>query len=147
MLGKLLNRPRKPKVKVPIRYCIGWWSDQDTMKIDSFTITIIESNLTLFNSKSLISYTLKGHLTGAPASRPYIKEIQHCEKVIQANTMSAVIDLTPVVKLTKDKNYCGDLIQFEFTNEHIVQSMHWGPNSIMITCGGITREIILLQKK
>ena len=60
--GILSNEPRNPKMEVPITYNISWWSYQEDLTIENLEVNIIESKLNLFNSKSLISYTIKGKL-------------------------------------------------------------------------------------
>ena len=52
--GILSNEPRKPKIEIPVTYNIGWWSYQDDLIIDSLKVEIVESELNLFNSKSLL---------------------------------------------------------------------------------------------
>ena len=60
--GILSNEPRKPKIEIPVTYTISWWSYQNDLVIDSLKIKIIESKLNLFNSKSLISYSVYGKM-------------------------------------------------------------------------------------
>lgn len=117
------------------------------MSIDKFTITILESNLNLFNSKSLISYTIKGFLKSTSAAQPSIKKIHHAERIVYKSSVQTVIEITPVVKLKNRKSYAGEFIPFEITNEHVIQSMHWGPNIITFTCGAFTKEITIHQGK
>jgi len=54
--------PGYPKIEIPVTYNISWWSNQKELNIDSLKIDIIESRLSLFNSKSLIAYKVFGHL-------------------------------------------------------------------------------------
>lgn len=147
MLEHFFNKPRKPKLAVPITYNVGWWPYQDTISIDHFTITILDSRLNLFNSKSLIAYSMKGFLKHSSENQPFVRSIHIAERMIHENDVKAIIELTPIIKIKSSKNYKGDFIPFEITNEHLVQSMHWGPNSIIFKCGAFTKEVTLQQGK
>lgn len=153
--------PRNPKNEIEVTYEIGWWSYQDELKIDSFQVQTIESKLNLFNSQSLISYTIKGKLIGKKGWKPSVKKIHISERFIRYfdrdlhpylekdtnNLPEAIIEITPIVGVKENDKYDGDTIQFNFTNELIVHSFHWGNNWIRFQTSEKYKDLILQQRK
>jgi hypothetical protein len=164
--------PRNPRIEIQEIHNIGWWSQQEKLEIDTFYISIVESKLNLFNSYSLISYTIKGRLIDSSANwRPEIKEVHICERIahndsindetigtlITKDTLSqdesakikpeAIIEITPIVSQSKDKMYKGKTVSFEFTNELKIQSLHWGNNYFLFKCGDFESLLHLRQSK
>jgi len=157
----LFAEPRKPKIEVKETYQIGWWAYQESLKIDSFKVEIIESKLNLFNSKSLIKYTVKGKISNNGHWKPMIKSVHVSQRFLRrynkelhpylekdtARIPEAIIEITPVVKVTKDESYNGEEIEFEFTNETKLESFHWGNNWVRFQCDDIWQDLILKQLK
>jgi hypothetical protein len=153
--------PREPKNEIAVTYEIGWWSYQDELRVDSFTVKTIESKLNLFNSESLISYTTKGILTGKKGWKPCIEKVHICQRFIReynrklhpyldkdtVELPEALIEITPIVQVTEDKDYKGEKLSFKFTNELKINSFHWGNNWLRIQCGEKYEDIILRQRK
>ena len=76
VLGNILSaEPRSPKLEISETNEIGWWAYQESLKVDSFSVEFVESKLNLFNSKSLIKYTVKGKLSNDGHWNPSIKNI------------------------------------------------------------------------
>lgn len=175
-IGWFINaEPREPKYEIPITYNIGWQSYQNTFEIDTFSVELVESQLNLFNSYSLIKYHIKGRLVRNKNNwEPYIKQIHISERVLPQDTLNtdtvhtmnialnkdttrigeiniqpeAIIELTPVIKTIDNDGYkSGQIIEFDITNEHKIQSLHCGDNYIMIKCGEFEIPIILQQRK
>jgi hypothetical protein len=153
--------PREPKNEIAVTYEIGWWSSQDELRVDSFTVKTIESKLNLFNSESLISYTTKGFLTGEKGWKPYIEKVHMSQRFIReynrqlhpyldkdtVKLPEAIIEITPIVQVTEDKNYNGEKIPYKFTNELKLTSFHCGDNWLRIQCKEKYEDIILQQRK
>ena len=59
----------------------------------------------------------------------------------------AIIETTPIVQVKEDKNYNGEKIPYEFTNELKLISFHMGANCLRIQCKEKYTDIILLQRK
>ena len=132
----LSNEPRKPRQEIPITYNVGWWSSQDQMNIESLEVKMIENNLNLFNSKSLMSYEIQGEITYSGYWKPYIEEV-HISERIATDSFShhyRIIELTPIVKTKEDKDKKGGIVKFKFKNEHTITSGGWGKNKIKILC-------------
>ncbi|WP_298540901.1 hypothetical protein [uncultured Aquimarina sp.] len=146
--GVLSNKPDKPKTEIPITYNISWWSHQEGLVIDNFNVNIVESNLDLFNSKSLVAYKIKGRIKYDGHWKPNIKEVHISERINEDSTqnISRIIQLTPIVEVKNDKKANGGIEYFEFTNEHMVTSGNWGLNRIKVICGN-KKEIIELQQR
>jgi hypothetical protein len=154
-------RPREPKNEIEVTYNIGWWAYQESMKIDSFTVEILDSKLNLFNSNSLISYTIRGELSNRVKWKPHVKNIHLSERFIRyynrelhpyldhdtCKIHEAIIEITPIIDVKEDKSYNGEIIPFEITNELKIQSAHWGNNWIRFQCGNKHKDIILSQRK
>ena len=147
--GILSNEPRHPKIVVPVTYNVSWWSYQEDLIIESLEVNIIESKLHLFNSKSLISYTIKGKIKYDSHWKPSIKEIHISERINRDSTqnINRIIELTPIVKVEKDENTNGGIKEFELINEHMITSGNWGLNRIKIICGNKETIIELQQRK
>ncbi len=111
------------------------------MKID-----IVESRLNLFNSKSLISYKVIGHLENKDY---FIKEVHISERINLDTTLNCdrVIEITPVIKDQESARVNSETDKFEFKNEHIINSNHWGINRIKFICGLKEQTIELHQIK
>jgi len=145
----LSAEPRKPILEIPVTYNIGWWSDQKALNIDSLQVDIVESRLSLFNSKSLIAYKVIGHLDYEGQWQPRIKEIHISERINRDSTLQCdrIIEITPVIENKENKKVNGGSDKFEFKNEHIITSNHWGINRIKFICGLKEKTIKLQQVK
>jgi len=141
--------PRKPILEIPVTYNIGWWSDQKALNIDSLQVDTIESRLNLFNSKSLIAYKVIGHLDYEGQWQPRIKEVHISERINLDTTLHCdrIIEITPVIEDKENKKVNGGSDKFEFKNEHIITSNHWGINRIKFICGLKEKTIKLQQVK
>lgn len=145
----LTGAPTKAKYEVPITYNIDWWPYQDSLTIDSLDIKIIESKLNLFNSKSLISYQITGNI------KYYdwilnLKEVHISERINYDTTLNydREIELTPIIESLKYKeDATREILKFNFRNEHIITSNHWGINRIKFICGDKEQIIELRQAK
>jgi len=145
----LFDGPRRPKIEIPFTYTIGWWSNQNALSIDSLNIEIIDSRLNLFNSKSLISYYVSGHLAIKGFWQPKIKEVHISERINTDTTINydRIIEITPVVYAEKIDELKAVSEKFEFRNEHIIHSNHWGINRIRFICVQKEKTIELYQRK
>ncbi len=148
--NKLLsNKPLKPKYEVPITYTIGWWSYQNQMTVESIEVKMIENNLNLYNNKSLISYKISGELKYSGYWKPYINKV-HISERIGVDSLAdhyRIIELTPIVKVKKDKSQKDGIVRFNFTNEHSITSGGWGNNKIKIKCSDKEEVIEFNQLK
>ena len=141
--------PRRPKLKIPITYNIGWWANQKMLSIDSFNVEVVECKLNLFNSKSLISYKVSGYLNYEWHWQPKIKEVHISERINNDTTLQydRIIEITPIVKTKKNEKVKGGSDKFEFKNEHTITSNHYGINRIKFVCGQKEQIIELRQTK
>lgn len=155
---KLFSKAPKANTTVEITYQIGWFAHQQLLKIDSFEVKVLQSELNLMNSTSLISYTIKGTLKKDSIYMPYIQKAHHSEELINTHTdfynetknkvVDACIRITPVVGINNKKRGEKDtIIPFKFTNQYLIKSLHWGENSIQFSCGNFSTCIHLHQKK
>ena len=143
--------PRNSKMEIPITYTIGaGWNHQDDLIIDNFSVKIVRSNLSMRNNKSLISYTIKGQIKFARHYEASIKKVHISERLNKDSTQcfDRIIELMPIVKIQYNgKVNESGIKHFEFTNEYIVTSGHWGVNNIKIICGNNKKDIKFRQKK
>ncbi len=146
--GILSNEPRKPKIEIPITYNIGWWSYQDDLIIDSLKVEIIESNLNLFNSKSLISYSVYGKMKFDDGHwEPNIENVHLSERIEKDSLKSRIIEITPIISVSETDNQKSGIRKFKFKNEHTIISNGWGNNKIKFICGNKEQSIKLQQSK
>lgn len=146
--GILSNEPRKPKIEIPVTYNIGWWSYQDDLIIDSLKIEIIESKLNLFNSKSLISYSVYGKMNFDDGHwEPNIEQIHLSERIEKDSLRNRIIEITPIISVTEKDNSKKGVKKFKFTNQHTIISNGWGNNTIKFICGNKEQRIELIQRK
>jgi hypothetical protein len=145
----LFPGPSKPKQAVPVTYHLGWWSNQNELQVDSFGVSVIESKLNVLNTKSLIAYRIKGHLTYTGHWKPYIKEVQISERFLTdtIHKAEAEIRITPLVNTKEDNSVNGGVETFDFTNEYVVSTFHWGDNKIRFRCMNHETVLELHQKK
>ncbi|AXT59294.1 hypothetical protein D1816_02670 [Aquimarina sp. AD10] len=157
LLPKLLfyslsTEPRNPKIEITETHSIGWWSKQEALNVNTFEVKIIDSKLNLFNSKSLISYRIKGSLAYKKGWRPFIKEIHLSERFLpqlndSTENLDAIIEITPIIGADDDESYNGEKIEFDITNEKKMNSFHWGSNRIRFKCLENIDDIMLSQRK
>lgn len=145
----LSKEPRNPRLEIPVTYNIGWWSNQKALSIDSLKIDIVESKLSLFNSKSLVEYKVFGHLKYKGQWQPIIKEVHISERINLDTTLHCdrIIEITPVIMDKESNNVQGRTDKFEFKNEHTITSNHWGINRIKFICGQMEKTIEIQQFK
>lgn len=142
------NEPRKPKIEVPITYNIGWWSNQDDLTIDSLKIEIVESKLNLFNSKSLVSYSVYGKMKFDDGHwEPNIESIHLSERIETDSLKNRIIEITPIISVTEKDNQKGGFKKFNFKNEHTIIANGWGKNTVKFICGNKKQNIKLQQSK
>ncbi len=141
--------PKKAKCEVKEVHKLGWWTKNANMKIESFEVKVIESNLNLFNSTAKISYTITGTMKSNKGFEPYIGSVhvsEMYENKDSANQVS-VHTFTPVMNTKNNKKFGGGDTKFKFTNEHTVSAYRWGQNRFRFVCGDFVTEINLDQKK
>ncbi len=157
---RLFSTLIKQKKQVPVVYKLGWWASQRMLEVTSFEVTVIKSQLNLFNSISQISYTVKGWLQAGSFGVPYIQAVHHCEQLedmqdsfsegnvsVLSSQVHALIQLTPIVGLKNVKKHSTGRIPFEITNEYRITSLRWGTNNFKFSCAGIESVIHLSQRK
>lgn len=144
------REPRKPKLELPVTYNIGWWPFQDSLKIDSIKVVVVESNLNLFNSKSLILYEVFGSLRNQEKSEPFIEKV-HLSERFEFDSLNRrsgrIIEITPISSAKENEEYVGQWQPFRFKNEHLITSADWGVNKIKFVCGGHIQSVELRQDK
>ena len=147
--GILSNEPRKPKIEIPITYNIGWWANQDKLIIENLDIQIIQSELNLFNSKSLVRYKINGKIKTPYDWKTHIKEVHISDRFNKDSTLNfdRIIELTPIVGIKDDEKTNGKNANFEFTNELIITSANMGVNRIKFICADKEQIIELVQTK
>lgn len=146
--GILSNEPRKPKIEIPVTYNIGWWSYQDDLIIDSLKVEIVESELNLFNSKSLVSYSVYGKMKFDDGYwEPNIENIHLSERIEKDSLKNRIIEITPIISVSEKDNKKGGIKKFNFKNEHTIISNGWGNNRIKFSCGNEKQIITLHQRK
>jgi hypothetical protein len=141
--------PKKAKCEVKEVHKLGWWSKNANMKVESFEVKVVESNLNLLNSTAKISYTISGTMKSNAGWEPYIGEVHVSEQYESRDSTSqmAVHTFTPVMHTKRNKKHAGGETKFTFTNEHTVSSYRWGENKFRFMCGDFATEIVLQQKK
>jgi hypothetical protein len=141
--------PKKPKCEVRESYKLDWWTKNPNMRIESFEVKVVESNLNLFNSVAKISYTITGTMKSNAGWDPYIREVHVSEQYENRDSanMVSVHTFTPVMASKSSKKAKGGEEKFTFTNEHTVHSYKWGENKFRLVCGDFVTEIKLDQNK
>jgi len=141
--------PKKVKCEVKEVHKLGWWTKNANMKIESFEVKVIESNLNLFNTTAKISYTITGTMKSNKGYEPYIGEVHVSEQYEMADSANqiSVHTFTPVMNTKANKKFAGGETKFRFTNEHTLSSYKWGQNRFRFVCGDFVTEINLDQNK
>lgn len=141
--------PKKAKTEVKEVYKLGWWTKNPNMKVESFTVKVVEGNLNLFNTVAKISYTITGTMKANAGYEPYIGEVHVSEQYENKDSanMVAVHTFTPVMSTKSSKKAKGGETKFSFTNEHTVHAYKWGENKFRLQCGDFVTEIKLNQNK
>lgn len=82
--------------------------------------------------------------------RSFIESAHVSERVVKSGNFTnseAEIQLTPIIKLKKDKSYKGELIKFSIKQELILHSMGWGKNTFLITAQTLKQVVEVQQSK
>jgi hypothetical protein len=141
---------RSPKPDVPFRYELGWWANQDEIVVQNVDIKVLDSRLNVLNDKTLAEILITGEFKPQRKGwRPIIRSVHLSEKAIKKENEEAEgeITLTPISGIKKDPSYNGDILPFSVKQEIILPSMNWGKNTFHIVCGGITKVLVVYQKK
>lgn len=72
--------PKKAKTEVREVYKLGWWTKNPNMRIESFEVKVVESNLNLLNTTAKISYTITGTMKANAGYEAYIGEVHVSEQ-------------------------------------------------------------------
>jgi hypothetical protein len=128
-----------PKSTVEITHSLGWWAYQRFLGVDSIQTEIIQSRLNLFNSHTLVAWTVRGTLRNPDGLwKPRIEKVHLTERYIdyhpEARISFGEIALTPIVAVTQDSLYHGEPITFSFHVEDVLQSGTWGVNTYCVRC-------------
>jgi len=145
--GILSNEPGKPKIEIPVTYNIGWWPYQNDLTIDSLKIEIVESKLNLFNSKSLVSYSIYGKMKFDGNWEPKIESVHLSERIENDTLKNRIIEITPIISVTENDKLKDGIKKFNFKNEHTIISNSWGNNKIKFICENKEQIIELRQRK
>lgn len=141
--------PKKAKCEVKEVYKLEWWTKNANMRVESFEVKVIESNLTLFNTTAKISYTITGTMKSNPGWEPSIGSVHVSEQYENKDSANqvAVHTFTPVMETKQNKKSRGGETKFSFTNEHTVHSYRWGPNRFRFVCEDFVTELTIDQRK
>lgn len=147
-----LSGPPSPKSDVPITYSIGWWNNQNELKVNKLESKIIESKLSLFNDKSLFQYSISGILCNNNGKwRPQISKAHFAERYIKYDPDNKIfigeITITPIVKNIEDDSYKGDSIHFKINLQEVIQSANQGECKYIIKCSDFTDTLLIRQHK
>jgi hypothetical protein len=151
--GSLLSEPLPTaKSNIEITHSLGWWAYQRFLGVDSIHTEIIQSHLNLFNSHSLVAWTVRGTLTNPDGLwKPSIEKVHLSEWYIDYNPEGSIsfgeIALTPVVAVRQDSSYHGEPIAFSLHIEEVLQSGTWGVNTYYVRCGAVADTFQLHQHK
>ena len=135
---------------MPFTYQIGWWPYQEHLEITALDTKVIDSRLTLFNAKSLISITIQGKMKNVNGWKPYVDLVHISEDVIKGGNFAnseAEIKITPIIKVKEDKSYIGELLEFKLNQELILNSMGWGKNTYLIISQNYKKTVEVHQRK
>ena len=129
---------------------IGWWSYQEDLVVKSAKVSVLKNGFPgLFNSgKAIVELHIMGEMKGSRAWRPYISEIHISERLIQIDERpTGDMLVTPIVQVTEDSNYNGELAPFDVKTEYEIQAMGWGCNRFIFKCGDLNDEVELCRTK
>ncbi len=152
ILGISTNHDKKAHGKglvldVPITYQTTWWAYQDGLMINDLAVEVVQSELNLMNSESVVSYTIQGEIY-FENNEVSIQQIHISERVNRGEDQSydRIFELTPVVQC-KPKSGVAGKFAFEIKNQHRVHSTRWGANRVLFVCGDMQQVIELQQLK
>ncbi len=140
------------KSDVPVIYSLGWWAYQDCLKIESIRTEIVQSRLGLFNSHSLVSWTIRGSVSYPKGYwKPFVQKVHLSEKYNKYDPHNRIsegdITITPIVGVIEDSTYRSEELPFKVRIEEVLQSGSWGENKYVIHCGNIIDTLKLIQYK
>lgn len=132
---------------VPITYQTTWWAYQDGLMINDLAVEIVQSELNLMNSESVVLYTIQGEIY-FENNEVSILQIHISERVNRDKDQpyDRIFELTPIVQC-KPKSEGAGKFSFEIKNQHRVHSTHWGTNRVLFVCGDMQQVVELQQLK
>ena len=139
----------KAQNEIPVSYTIDQWNSQTHLDIDQFDVNIIQSNLNMFNNKSLISYTVEGHITSTEDWKHEISHVYISDRLNNDSSLEVdrIFEIIPIVGNTKNKKEKAYQATFNFTNKQIINTSKWANNKILFICGEHREIIELYQDK
>ncbi|MCC7145134.1 MAG: hypothetical protein IT443_01670 [Phycisphaeraceae bacterium] len=149
LAGCLGPHIRSPKNSVPFVREIGWWPYQEDLHVQKIEVQVLDSRLSLLNSRTLVAILITGEVKNLEGRRPVIAKMHRSEKVIRSTKGSseAEISLTPIVEIKEDKLYDGRVLPFVLRQELILNSMSWGENVFGFSCGDAQQSVTVVQDK
>ena len=148
-----------PKMDVPESYQLGFVDrkrQRDMIRVESLKVDIIFSELSIFNWKSLIQYTVTGTLYNDGPLMPQIYKMHVAQQYFLTDLhrtaqlsdgVEAEINLLPLLHVERKSNNKDKITFFSITNQIVVNSMHMGENIIRFQCSNHEAIISLLQRK
>ena len=121
---------------------------QGGVTITELTAEAVYPRLNLFNDRFLIRYRLKGAVSAQAGRRPRIDQAQITSRFV-ARSQASIADvlIVPIVGVTDDMGYTGELVPFNLKLEQIMPTMDWGTNEYDVRCLDHTAVVTVHQYK
>ncbi len=140
-----------PHSDIPITCELGSWPYQGGLTITELTAEAVRPQLNLFNDRFLIRYRLKGAVKAQVGWKPRIGQAQITGRLVsnRQNQEPAVADvlIVPIVEVTRDAGYTGELVRFDVKLEQITSTMDWGTNEYDVRCLDHNASVTVHQYK
>ena len=141
-----------PLSNVRITSDITWRPYQNKLQVTNLDITILRSNLNLFNNRFLVRYRVSGQIRSETGPwRPFVKQVHLNERLIIPTISNdfrhGEIEIVPLVDVKQDASYTGTPLPFEACIEKVTQTFDWGRNNYIVTCGTIQTNFVVHQRK
>jgi len=131
---------------------IGWWPDQDGMKILNFSASSSTSNIAGITDTgpAAVHYNIRGTVTGRELHRPYVVSVQITKRITSPHSgHSAVADvmIVPIVRTKRDEAYKGEEVVFDLSVDDSLSIMAWGLNRYEIRCADKSAVVEIIRTK
>lgn len=142
--------PMRPlKIELPVSHDMFWRYYIDCLIVNKVTVTLKESNLSMFNDTSIVEYNVSGHISVPKNCKP-ILSAAHLTQTINKDskkTISGSIEITPVLRFDVADGAPERMEAFTFSNEMYLLSSGWGENTYVFRSMNKYDTIKVFQNK
>jgi len=134
---------------IPIVYNVDFGLLTDNDKIKKFKVSQTSQSLNSFKRELKLNLSFDLSLNSDDGYRPSVSSLHMSDRLVNIESLnySRIIEITPIIKSTKNIKQKKGLIDISIEKSIVIKSHQWRENTILIKCGNIEQIISFEQKK